>query len=258
VETRLDEVADGIVRVSTYIPDLAGLTFNQFILRAEEPLLFHTGMAPLFPLVAAAIGRVLPLESLRWIAFGHVEADECGALGRFLDACPRVRVAHSVVGCGMSLGSGPVTPVPLSRSTPLDLGGKRLRTVPTPHVPHGWDAHVLYEETSRALLCGDLLAHGGDGPATVGEDQIERIVEAAVETERELGSTACTPSLATCAHELAALEPRALALMHGSTILGDGRRALQMLAHAFTTAFDQNSDHRRNGRLWDDLERSRL
>jgi flavorubredoxin len=82
METRLDEIADGVYRLSTYAPDAApgGLSFNQFLLKSEEPLLFHTGPRAMFATVSEAIGRVLPVESLRWITFGHVESDECGSM----------------------------------------------------------------------------------------------------------------------------------------------------------------------------------
>ncbi|MGW5821015.1 MBL fold metallo-hydrolase, partial [Streptomyces noursei] len=101
-DTRVDEIADGIYRISTFVPDVAapaGFTFNQFLIDAEEPLLFHTGMRHLFPRVSEAVRRVVPLDQLRWLAFGHVEADECGAMNEFLAVAPRAQVAHGLQGC---------------------------------------------------------------------------------------------------------------------------------------------------------------
>ncbi len=255
METRIDEVADGIVRLSTYIPDLAGLTFNQFVIRGDEPLLFHTGMAELFPVVSAAVSRVVRLEALRWIAFGHVEADECGGLDRFLAVCPGAQVAHSVVGCAFTLAGCGAVPTPFP-STPLELGGKRVRSIPTPHVPHGWDAHLLYEDTTHTLLCGDLFMHTGDGPAVVANDDMDAVVRAAVDTEISLRHTTSLAALSHVARRLATLEPRTLGLMHGSTFSGDGSRALDALADAYVGRFtDDQALAARSGRLWDALER---
>lgn len=253
MDTRTDEIADGIIRISTYIPDLAGLTFNQFVVRGEEPLLFHTGMDALFPLVSAAVERVVPLSHLRWLSFGHVEADECGALARFRAACPKAQIVHSVIGCAMTLDAGTAVPVPFPGGTALDLGGKRLISVETPHVPHGWDAHLLYEESTRTLLCGDLLAHAGNVPALIGGDEIDRIIDLAVDTERQLRQTAALPALVSAADRLAALEPCTLALMHGSAIAGDGQ-VLRSLARALTDLFaDEESEAHSAGRLWTEL-----
>lgn len=255
MNTRIDEIADGIVRLSTFIPDLAGLTFNQFIVRGDETLLFHTGMGDLFPLVSAAVSRVVRLESIRWIAFGHVEADECGGLERFLAACPGARVAHSLVGCAFTFTSriAVATPFP---STPLDLGGKRLRSIATPHVPHGWDAHVLYEEMTGTLLCGDLFMHAGNGPAVIGDDDVDSLVRAAVDTETSLRQTASLAALSHVVRRLASVAPRTLALMHGSTFAGDGTRALDTLADAYVRTFsEEQAFAARSGRLWDTVDR---
>lgn len=168
METRVDEIADGIYRLSTWFPDVAlpaGFTFNQFLVDAEEPLLFHTGQRMLFPLVSAAAARVLRIERLRWITFGHVEADECGSMNLWLAAAPRAEVAHGGLGCLVSLNDmADRPPRALSDGEVLDLGGKRVRHLDTPHVPHNWEARVLYEETTQTLLCGDLFTQLGDAP----------------------------------------------------------------------------------------------
>ncbi|MGR7027656.1 MBL fold metallo-hydrolase [Geodermatophilus sp. URMC 62] len=180
--TTVTEIADGIYRISTSVPDVAppaGFTFNQFLVDADEPLLFHAGHRRMFPLIAEAVTRVRPVEDLRWITFGHVEADECGAMNAWLAAAPHAEVAHGVLGCQVSLDDMcDRPPRPLADGEVIDLGGKRVRHLDTPHVPHGWEARVLYEETTGTLLCGDLFTHMGDGPALVETDVVGPAIEA--------------------------------------------------------------------------------
>lgn len=230
METRVDEIADGIYRLSTWVPDVAppaGFTFNQFLVDAEEPLLFHTGQRMLFDSVSAAVNRVVPVERLRWITFGHFEADECGSMNQFLAAAPRSEVAHSGLGVMVSLNDqADRPPRALGDGEVLDLGGKRVRNIDTPHVPHGWDAHVMFEETTGTLLCGDLFTHVGDGPALTTDD----VVGAAVAAEDLFGDVALTPNTGRTIRRLAELAPTTLALMHGSSFRGDGAAALHALA----------------------------
>ena len=173
MKTSTHEIADRIYRLSTCVPDAApgGFTFNQFLVDADEPLLFHTGPRRMFPLVSEAVARILPLERLRWIAFGHVESDECGAMNEFLAAAPRAEVAHGALGCMVSLDDlCDRPPRKLADGEVIDLGGKRVRHIDTPHVPHNWEARVLFEETTGTLFCGDLFTHAGDGPAITDAD----------------------------------------------------------------------------------------
>src|SRR6476469_2762091 len=154
MQTSIVEINDGIYRLSTFVPDVSpeGFTFNQFLVAADEPLLFHAGPRAMFPLVAAAVATVLPVESLRWISFGHVESDECGAMNMWLAAAPRSQVAFNVLGCDVSLNDlCDRRPRALAEGEVLDLGGRRVRLVSTPHVPHGWEAQVLFEEATRTL-----------------------------------------------------------------------------------------------------------
>jgi flavorubredoxin len=235
--TAVDEVADGIYRLSTWLPDVAppaGLTFNQFLIAADEPLLFHTGHRMLFPLVSEAVGRVVPVESLRWITFGHVEADECGSMNEWLAAAPQAEVAHGLLGCLVSLNDmADRPPRALADGEVIDLGGKRVRHIDTPHVPHGWEARVLYEETTGTLLCGDLFTHVGNGPAVTEDD----VVEPAVEAEAMFRSTAMAPDTAAVMRRLGELAPTTLATMHGSSFHGDGAKALDDLASAYETRY---------------------
>jgi flavorubredoxin len=232
METNVDEIADRIFRLSTFVPDIGptGFTFNQFLVDADQPLLFHTGPRAMFPSVSAAISTVTPVDRLRWITFGHLEADECGAMNLFLAASPDAQVAHGALGCMVSMNDlADRTPEPLAPDDVYDLGGKRIRNIDTPHVPHGWDAHVLYEETTGTLLCGDLFSQVGAGPALTDGD----LLDAATQAEDMFGSTALTPQTAPTIRRLAELEPTTLAIMHGSSYRGDCDKALLALAEDY-------------------------
>lgn len=228
----VNEIADGIYRISTWIPDITpdGFTFNQFLLAADEPLLFHTGPRAMFPLVAEAVATVLPVESLRWITFGHVEADECGSMNMWLASAPASQVAHGALGCDVSLNDMcDRPPRALQEGEVIDLGGKRVRQISTPHVPHGWEAQVLFEETTGTLLCGDLFSQVGGGPALVTGD----IVAPAIAAESMFHSTSLTPHTASTLRTLGDLGPGTLAVMHGASFQGDGKQALYDLAGAY-------------------------
>jgi flavorubredoxin len=232
VHTSLDEIADGIHRISTWIPDISpdGFTFNQFLVVADEPLLFHTGPRGMFPLVAEAVEKVVPVESLRWITFGHVEADECGSMNMWLTAAPQSQVAHGALGCAISLNDlCDRPPRPLADGDVIDLGGKRVRQIPTPHVPHGWEAQVLFEEATGTLLCGDLFSQVGGGPALTSGD----VVGAALAAEEMFHASCLAPHTASTLRSLGDLAPTTLAIMHGSSFEGDGRQALYDLAAGY-------------------------
>lgn len=229
METTIDEVGDRIYRIATFVPD-ANLSFNQVLVDADEPMLFHLGMRALFPLVAQAVAKVRPVEELRWLGFGHVEADECGAMNQWLAAAPSATVAFGGLGCMVSVNDlADRPPRPLDDGEVLDLGGKRLRYLATPHVPHGWDAGVFIEETTGTLLCGDLFTQAGEHPAT----STDSPMEATLATEAIYGYTCATPTTAATLDRLAALEPSALALMHGPTHLGAAGGWLRELADGY-------------------------
>ncbi|HEY3140094.1 MAG TPA: MBL fold metallo-hydrolase [Acidimicrobiales bacterium] len=232
MQSTVNEIADGIYRISTWIPDVSpeGFTFNQFLVEADEPLLFHTGPRGMFPLVAEAVAQVTPVESLRWITFGHVESDECGAMNMWLTAAPDSQVAHGALGCLVSLNDMcDRPPRPLEDGEIIDLGGKRVRQISTPHVPHGWEAQVFYEETTGTLLCGDLFTQIGNGPALTTDD----LVEPAMATEDMFHATCLAPHTASTLRSLGDLAPTTLAVMHGSSFQGDGKQALYDLADAY-------------------------
>jgi flavorubredoxin len=229
METRVHEIADGVYRLSTFVPAVTpdGFTFNQFLIDADEPMLFHTGMRGLFPAVSAAVARVMPVERLRWIGFGHVEADECGAMNAWLAAAPNAQVAYGLLGCDVSLNDlADRPPRALADGEALDLGGKRMRWLDTPHVPHGWEAGCFFEETAGTLFAGDLLTHGGDPAPVTSAD----VLGAAIEMETASAYMSLTPGTGAVLERLAQLSPRTLALMHGSSYAGDGAAALRGMA----------------------------
>jgi flavorubredoxin len=232
MDTRIDEVADRIFRLSTFVPDIGptGFTFNQYLIDDEAPLLFHTGPRAMLPLVSDAIATVTSLERLRWITFGHVEADECGAMNELLAAAPEAKVAHGALGCMVSINDlANRTPVPLADGEVIELGNHRVRHIDTPHVPHGWEARLLFEETTNTLFCGDLFTQLGDPPAISTED----IVGPASQAEDIFGYSSLNPKTGPTIRSLANLAPTTLAVMHGSCFAGDGATALLMLADEY-------------------------
>jgi flavorubredoxin len=240
METKTHEIADGIFRFSTYVPDITpdGFTFNQFLIKAEEPLLFHTGPRAMYPLVSAAVAKIMPLSELRWITFGHLESDECGSMNEWLGVAPNSQIAHGGVGVMVSLNDlADRPPRPMQDGEVLDLGDHRVRHIDTPHVPHGWEARVLYDETTRTLLCGDLFTHTGDGPPLIADD----IVGPSRNAEEIFHASCLTPTTGATIRGLADLDPKVLATMHGSSFDGDAPRALRELADLYDDLLQQAS-----------------
>jgi len=233
MDLRTDEIADKIYRVSAFVPQGAagrGFSYNHFVVDGDEPMLFHCGLRKMFPLVCAAVGKLVPLERLRWLGFGHFEADECGSMNEWLAAAPRAELMHGMVGCRVSVADmADRAPRVLADQEVVDIGGKRVRYIDTPHVPHGWDAGVMFEETTSTLLCGDLFTRVGDGPAVTESD----IVDPAIAAEDLFKYTSLGPSTAPNVRKLADLNPTMLATMHGSSFRGDGSAALRGLADRY-------------------------
>lgn len=229
METTVAEIAPSIFRLSTFVSD-ANFMFNQFLVVDEEPLLFHTGPRGLFPLVRKAVETVMPVHRLRWITFGHVEADECGSMNQWLAAAPHAEAAHGAMGCIVSVNDlADREPRPLQDGEVIETGERRLRRIETPHLPHGWDAGVLFEETTSTLLCGDLFTAFGDSAACTEQE----ITGPALAAEDVFRATCLTPTTGPTIRSLAALTPRTLGLMHGPSYTGDCVQALNDLASAY-------------------------
>ncbi len=229
METRMTEIADGIHQLTTHVAEM-NFSFNQYFVNGDEPLLFHTGPRQMFPLVSDAVARVIPVERLRWITFGHVESDECGAMNNWLAAAPQSTVAQSTTGCMVSLGDlADRAPRALADGEVLDIGGHRMRWIDTPHVPHAWEAGLIYDETTRTLFCGDLFTQTGAYGASNDAD----IVAPAIAAEDIFHSCSLAPASGATARRLADLEITTLALMHGPAFTGDCHAALLDLADDF-------------------------
>jgi flavorubredoxin len=231
MDTTVDEIGAGIFRLSTWIPDITehGFTMNQFLLNGDEPFLFHCGQRQLFPLVSAALGKVVPVEKLRWISFGHIEADECGSVNMWLQAAPNAEVIQGPLACAISLVDMCDRPPVVAGEDPLDTGGHRLRFIATPHVPHNWEAGLWFDETTSTLFSGDLLTHAGKCPALTESD----CVAPAMEAEQVFHATGLNTNLGPTLEQLAALNPTTLAIMHGSSFTGDGAAQLRGLADGY-------------------------
>lgn len=232
--TNLHEIAAGIYRVNTpvSIPNGPQFNFNQYLVAGDEPLVFHTGPRRMFPLVAEAIGKVVPLGELRYVAFSHYEADECGSLNDFLAAAPHAVPACSRVAALVSVNDYADRPARgLADGEVLELGRHRLRWHDTPHVPHGWECGFLMELESRTLLCGDLFTQGGPGATPVTDGDILGPSEA---FRAHMDYWAHAPGTAAALERLAAEKPTTLACMHGSAYRGDGAALLRSLAGCVT------------------------
>jgi len=230
--TTVNEIAPDFYRISTYIPE-AELQFNQFLIDDDEPVLFHTGMKGLFPLVREAVATVIDPSTIRWISFSHFEADECGSLNEWLQIAPNAKAACSVVGAMVSINDFAIRPAKeMNDGEVLNTGKYRFRYLSTPHVPHCWEAGLLFEETKGTLLSSDLFHQCGDVEASTESDVIERARKTLV--DYQAGPLAnympYTKHTDGVMQRLAELKPQTIAPMHGSTYVGDGEKALKDLA----------------------------
>jgi flavorubredoxin len=231
--TRIDEVGPDLFRISTFVPGI-DMQFNQFLLRDDEPLLFHTGLKAHFEATLQAVSKVIRPQDLRWIGFSHFEADECGALALWQRIAPHAAAVCSIVAKAVSVDdSATLRPaIGLTDGEVLTTGTYRLRLLQTPHVPHCWEAAMLFEETQRTLFCSDLFHHNGNVPAQTDRDVIEpfRAKLLADEAGPFAFYMPWTSRTGPTLQRLAAFRPRTLAIMHGSTFIGDGEKTLTEVA----------------------------
>lgn len=228
--TRIDEIADGIYRISTAIPPSAmagGFTFNQFLILDDEPLLFHTGPRKLFEATKAAIEQVMPVERLRHVAFSHFEPDECGALNEFLAHAPQAAPLCGRIAAMVAMGDYADRPAKaLDDGERLRLGRHTVQWHDAPHVPHGWDCGFLSELTTRTLLCGDLFTRfGSKHPVLTSDD----ILEPSEKDRLKMDYFSHAPDSSAIIERLAGTRPTTLACMHGSSWQGDGAALLRAL-----------------------------
>lgn len=229
---RVTEIAPDLYAISIYVQEF-NLRFNHFLIKDDEPLLFHTGMKQMFPLVRGAVARVIDPSTLRWVSFSHFEADECGALNDWLAVAPQAEPLCGLVGALVSVNDFAIRQARvLAHDEIIEIGKYRLRFRQTPHVPHNWEASLLFEEVTRTLLCSDLFTHEGDVEAVTQSDVVDRAKRALIESQKGPFAHAYpyTPLTEPILHGLADLRPKQLALMHGSPFEGDGGQALRDLA----------------------------
>lgn len=224
----ITEIAPNVHRISILFPEI-NLQFNHFLVVDDEPLLYHTGMRRMFPGVLEAVKRVIDPAALRWIGFGHFEVDECGSLNDWLKVAPRAQAVSGVVGALVNLADfADRPPRALNADETFSTGQYRFRYRPTPHLPHGWDAGVLFEETQRILFCSDLFTHNGDVEPLTEGDILGRARQSLIDfqTGPLMDYMPYTPNTRPLLENLAALKPRTLATMHGSSFTGDCATAL--------------------------------
>ena len=229
---KIDEIAPDLFRLSLCVPQ-ANLQFNQFLVRDAQPLLYHTGLRRIFPLVRDAVARLIDPATLRWIGFSHFEADECGSLNEWLAAAPQAVPVCGQVGAMVNIDDWADRKArTLEKDEILETGRYRFRYLATPHVPHGWDAGLLFEETGRSLLCSDLFLQSGHVEPVTAESVIDRALQTLLDYQAGplADSVPYTPRTDATLKALAALKPQRLVAMHGSTFVGDGEQALLDLA----------------------------
>jgi flavorubredoxin len=227
--TRIDEIADRIYRISTPVAAIpGGFTFNQYLIEDESPLLFHTGFRHLFELTHEAVASVMPVQRLRYVAFSHIEADECGSLNQWLAAAPQaVPVCGAIAAMTSVRDLADREPRVMADGDMLELGAHTVRWFDTPHLPHGWESGLMSEDRTRTLLCGDLFTQPGDRPDPLTKSDILGPSEA---LRAKLDYFANGRNTGALLEKLAASNPTTLACMHGSAFCGDGAALLRELA----------------------------
>ncbi len=220
------EIAPDIYRISTFVP-VANLTFTQFLIKDDRPLLYHTGSKDLFTETLEGVKQIIDPKDLAYISWSHLEADECGAVNDFLEVAPNAELVQGMVGVMISVGDFFNRPVrPLNDGDVLDLGSHKLRFLVTPHVPHAWDAIMAHEEATGTLFVSDLFTQFGEKRAITESDMIEQTMTSLAQLP---GYLPIGPHTGQVFDRLEALKPRALAGHHAPTYAGDAVRALQDL-----------------------------
>lgn len=233
--TRVDEVAQAIYRISTPLDVIpGGFTFNSYLIAGDEPLLFHTGYRKLFPSILKAIGKVMPAGKLRWIGGSHFEGDEFGALNELLAVAPQATAFGTEIGVLTSLNDFAIRPARgLADGEEFSVGGRKLKWLYTPHVPHGWDCGILFDHSTGTLLCGDLFTQPGANMPPVTESEI---LTASEGMRGMMDYYAHSTSTTATLERLASLRPSMLACQHGSAYRGDGAALLRELAATLESA----------------------
>jgi flavorubredoxin len=238
--SQIVEIAPDVYRLCLFHSEL-NLQFNHFLIKDDEPLLFHAGYKASFPELRALVEKIIPPAHLRWISFSHFESDECGALNYWLDAAPHASAACNFLGAALNINDfASRPPRVLQPEESLTTGKHQYRFCSTAHVPHGWDAGVLFDETTGTLFCSDLLFHPGNVEPVTSSDIVGRSRQALLGFKQSpfAYSAPYTPQTDEVMERLAALRPKLLATMHGSSFSGDGASALR----GFATVIRETSE----------------
>jgi flavorubredoxin len=239
--TNIHEIAPDVFRLSIYVPDF-DMQFNHFLVRDEQPLLFHAGLKGMFPALREAVAKLIDPAQLRWIGWSHFESDECGSLNQWLELAPRAEPVCTLVGKLVSVDDFSIRPARgMTPGDALTTGKYRYQFHRSPHIPHGWDAGVLFEETRRTLFCSDLFHHFGDVEPVTQTDLIEPTRRAMKQLEQGplAGYMPYTRQTEGALRALAELKPQTLAVMHGSSFSGQSDRLLRDLGAVIKEAFDK-------------------
>jgi flavorubredoxin len=222
------EIAPDVYRLSIFVPEL-NIEFSHFLVKDDEPLLYHTGYNSMFPPLREAMAQVMDPAKLRWISFSHFESDECGSLNKWLEIAPHAQVACTFLGAALNLNDFAIrAPKAMNDGEVLSTGKYRLRMCSTAHIPHGWDAGVLFEETQRTLFCSDICFHTGECKPLTESEIISASRAALLQLQASpfAYSVPYTPQTDGIFERLAALQPKTLATMHGSSFTGNGEQAI--------------------------------
>jgi flavorubredoxin len=227
--TNITEIAADTYRISTYVPE-ANLGFSQFLVRDEEPLLFHTGGRALFPLVHEAVSKLVDPTTVRWVGFSHFEADECGSLNEWQAAASRATAVCSMVGKLVSVDDfAPTNPAKgMMDGEEFSTGAHSFRFLNTPHVPHCWEAGLLFDMTTGVLFSSDILHQNGDVEPLSTASVLDRVRQTLVEMQSGPLAGYLPYAVETDAtlRRISALKPTTVATMHGSVYQGDGEREI--------------------------------
>ncbi len=238
----VSEIAPDVYRISVFVQEF-NLQFNHFLIKDDEPMLYHAGMKQMFPMVSEAVSKILPPSQLRWIGFSHFEVDECGALNEWLQIAPNAKAVCSEVGALINMSDFAIRPVhAMASNDVLHTGKHHYRFIRTPHLPHGWDAGVMYEEINGTLLCSDLFHQNGNVKDVTDKDILASHKDSMLEYEQGplMGYTPYTHQSEKLLNALADLQPRTLATMHGSSFTGNCSQALKDLNLVMQEIWDGN------------------
>jgi flavorubredoxin len=230
---QITEIGPDIFKISTFIPE-TDIQFQQFLVRDEEPLLYHTGMKGIFQIVKESVAKLVVPSKIRWIGFSHFEADECGALREWQKIAPDATAICSFVSKVVSVDDV-VAERPakaLKDGEVFVTGNSRFRFLQTPHLPHAWDASHLFEENSATLLCSDLFHQNGDVEPITNSEIVSRFKETLLEYQQGpfANYLPLTSKTEQMLNRLADLNPKTIAPMHGSTYVGNGKSAIYDLS----------------------------